>query len=571
MSGSNIRIGWLIFMLALFPMLTLAGEPKIGEPKADKKDEAKKDTSEEETILQASDVPTNFAGLQKYFGDRTYSDLQVLKARALIKQLGAASFRTREKATAALLKEGTPVLELLQQATLESDPEVVARSSKCIEQIKREAHADAVPIAAARVLARLEPKKSVGILLDYIPFSQDSSVDREVINVLAKLAVTDGKPAPDLVAGLKNPSSKIRAACAEILTKAKATTVLPNLRKLLEDPVAAVRLRTATGLAMLREKDAIPVMIGALPKLTQAEAWKAEALLLKLATNHNPPTLSVGRTEEEREKARKAWSDWWAKHKNKVDMARLSEDVAVLGYTAIVLLDQGQVVELGEKNEIRWRVGGLSFPLDLQMLPGDRFLVAEYNANKGTERNIKGEVLWEREAVSPQMAQRLPNGNTVIGNDSEFIEVDRQGKLVNRISLPNGDRIMKGSRLANGDYVALTESNRVVRLDSKGKEIKGFDIFLGKKLFGGRIEMTPSGNVLIPHHLENKVVEYDINGRRVWEVRINAPIITKRLANGNVIITSMDPANYRAVEFNRKGEVVWEYRNIQRVTRAVRR
>ena len=79
---------------------------------------------------------------------------------------------------------------------------------------------------------------------------------------------------------------------------------------------------------------------------------------------------------------------------------------------------------------------------------------------------------------------------------------------------------MKAAKLPNGELACLTSDARVVRLDAQGKELFSFAVPLGMRLFGGRIHMLSSGRVLIPHHSENKVVEYDGQGKAVWENRI---------------------------------------------------
>jgi hypothetical protein len=99
--------------------------------------------------------------------------------------------------------------------------------------------------------------------------------------------------------------------------------------------------------------------------------------------------------------------------------------------------------------------------------------------------------------------------------------------------------------------------------------VRSFPVSLGTKLFGGRIEILPSGNVLIPHNGENKVVEYDSSGKEVWKINIDQPVAAVRLANGDTLVTTM--TQNRAVEFDRGGNEVWEYRAKTRVTRALRR
>ena len=75
--------------------------------------------------------------------------------------------------------------------------------------------------------------------------------------------------------------------------------------------------------------------------------------------------------------------------------------------------------------------------------------------------------------------------------------------------------------------------------------------------------------ILIPIHLTDKVVEYDGQGKAVRELTVERPIAAVRLANGNTLATSM--SQNRALELDRNGKEVWQYKTDERVTRAFRR
>ncbi len=64
------------------------------------------------------------------------------------------------------------------------------------------------------------------------------------------------------------------------------------MRKLLADPDAVVRYRVARSLALAKERDAVAVLIDAIPELPLNEAWRAEDLLLQLTKT--PPEAAMG-------------------------------------------------------------------------------------------------------------------------------------------------------------------------------------------------------------------------------------------------------------------------------------
>src|SRR4051794_11933013 len=98
-------------------------------------------------------------------------------------------------------------------------------------------------------------------------------------------------------------------------------------------------------------------------------------------------------------------------------------------------------MELDAAGQVRWQVGNLNFPLDVQLVGEDRVLVAEYYGNRVTERDVAtGKVVWQHEVTGPLVAQRLPNGNTFVATDVELFEFDRNGKQVMHVDV-NGERL----------------------------------------------------------------------------------------------------------------------------------
>ena len=526
----------------------------------------------DEKLLQAANLKTDPPSLLEFFRQRTLPDNERDKYRALVKQLGSEVFRQREQAMNELVRRGVVVIELLREAVKDADLEGARRAERCIQRIQEKDLGGEVPAAAARLLARHKPAGAVETMLGYLPFADNEQVADEARNLLAGLALKDGKPHPALQAALTDKLPMRRAAAGEALAKGGGPAERASAKKLLADPDSIVRLRVGLALAYAKEREAVPALIDVLAHLPIQQAWLAEDVLYRLADGVDPPKVSLGNDETARAKCRDAWRAWWKEHGAKVDLAKLQDSQRLLGHTVVVLLDLGRVLELSAgDNQVRWQVDDLRFPLDVQPLPGDRLLVAEYHGNRVTERDVKtGDVKWEKAITGPLVCQRLPNGNTFIATDTELIEYDRADKEVFHIVKNAGERIMKALKLANGEIAVLTSDTRIVRLDATGKELHSFAIALGTRLYGGRIHMLANGRVLIPHNNENKVVEYDPSGKQVWEVNVEQPVAATRLPNGNTLVTTMLPQR-GAVEFDPQGHEVWTYRSTTRVTRAVRR
>src|SRR6202011_3041700 len=113
------------------------------------------------------------------------------------------------------------------------------------------------------------------------------------------------------------------------------------------------------------------------------------------------------------------------------------EDRQLLGLTLSIEFNTGRVWECGRDGKPRWEVTNLAGPMEAQVLPGSRVLIAESRGHTVTERDFKGNVLWEKKlGADPTGCQRLPNGNTFVSTYSSVMEFGRDGKEVYSFKLP---------------------------------------------------------------------------------------------------------------------------------------
>jgi outer membrane protein assembly factor BamB len=520
---------------------------------------------DDERTLKQAGVATDDAGLLGFFRTSGPSEDDI---RALIGKLGDDSFEVREKASAALVTLGPPAEPFLRQALKSGDAEIARRAEDCLKHIGSGTPA-AVVSAAARLLARRKPAGAAEALLAYLPRAAGEASEEDVRAALAAVAVRDGKAEPALVKALEDKSPARRGAAAAALARGGARDSLPAVRKLLHDPEPSVRLQTALALAALKEKETVPVLIDLLAILPRGRQAPIDDLLYRLADD-KAPDAPAGDTEAARKKYRDAWAEWWKAHGDKADLTKLAEAGKFLGYTMLVQLDAGRILEVDADGKTRWQIDGLEFPLDAQRLPGDRVLVAEFKGGRVTERDRKGNVLWQKRISEPLAAQRLPNGNTFIATRFEILEVDRNGKQV-FAHQQTADIIMKAQKLDKGEIgvivTAAGTAAEFVRLDASGNQVAAFPVQV--RTSGGRIDVLPNGHVLAPLKDQNKVVEYDGTGKVVWQAEFPQPIAAVRMPNGHTLVTSYE--DKRAAELDSAGKQVWEYKSDARVTRAWRR
>jgi hypothetical protein len=563
----HLPAAWLFFVLPPAQMAPFA--PPVPAVPAPSDAGPIFDPTDEE-VLKDDKFPTDGPGLVEFFRQRVMRTGDAERIKTLIRQLGSDDFDQREDASVQLAGLGLRAKPLLLAALRDPDAEIAHRAVECLKQID-EGTASSVTAAAIRMLARRKPDGAAAALLDFLPAAGEEELAEQTRLSLADLAMRDGKAEPALVEALTDALPLKRGAAAFALGRAGAKDQLPAVRKLLQDPDPLVRYRTGMALAAARQKDAVPALIDLLGDLPRREASRVEELLYRIADDKAP--TAGGLDAAALRKYRDAWKAWWDDHGAQVDVERLADAARTNGFTVLVLLDQGRVLELDSANHPRLEISQLNFPLDAQLLPDDHVLVAEHNGNRVTERDRSGAVVWERQIDAPLAAQRLPNGDTFIATQMGLTEVKRSGEEVFNYDRPNGEAIMKAQKLPNGDIAMVTQPNgavggsRFVRLDSKGKELREFNVNL--RYSGGRIDVLPNGDVLIPEADSNRVVELDAHGGLVWEAPADQPIAAVRLSNGDTLITTY--AEYRAVEVDHDGKEVWEARRDTRVTRAFRR
>jgi hypothetical protein len=525
----------------------------------------------DEATCKAAGQGTNGPALLDFFRKRTLSDAEVEKLGETVRRLGDRSYRVRTEASASLLAAGQVAVPLLRQALQESDAEVVRRAEQCLQRIERKTDLP-LTLAAARLLGRLRPEGTTRVLLAYVPFAADESVEEEVFTTLAMVALRGGRPDRLLIEASKDKAPARRAAAALLLARAADVAGRALAKAALSDPDPRVRLRAAQGLFAAKDNDAVPALLELLGQASPAVAGRAEELLYRVAGD-NAPAVSPGPGGEAvRRRFREAWGAWYRDHGRHADLARLDLEKRLLGVTLLVAIDgyggKGRICEVGLDQKPRWEIRSVNGPIDARVLPGNRVLVAEYYGNVVTERDFRGNVLWKYDCKQgPVCCQRLPNGNTLIATNAEVMEVTPKNQVLASFPSRHG-QIFEAQRLRNGHLVYVTYEGTLAEFDAQGKELRTLHLERPRE---GKIafEILPGGRYLVPLSCADKVVEMDGAGQVVWQCHVAKPNSAQRLPNGNTLVCSR--VNRLAVEVDRAGRVVWEFRQEGHLFRAHRR
>jgi hypothetical protein len=518
------------------------------------------DWAADEAILRDQKLPTKGPELLQTLRERTPSPQTAELFGKHVARLKAAPYGERVKATAALLKMGPLIRPLLDNLLLDHklDAETETRLRHILDHFPAEKDIAAVS-STARLLVRDKPADSLPVLLDFVPHAANEFVRQEVQRAINATALVGKEPAPLLLDSLKDANPARRAAAAEALVRVAGKD---KVAPLLKDPHPLVRYQIGLALVEKNDKAGLPLLIQAVADMPPDAVEFALELLYRTA-GENAPTISYD-GKKNAAACSAAWLTWHDKHHATLDLAKQLAR-SDLGFTIVTTMAVGakanlknQIFELGPGNVRRWEFDGPRYPLDVQVLDDDRLLVAEYLDSRVTERNFKGEVLKTFPARMASSCQRLPNGHTFIVGRTQLQIVDRDGKETFAWS-PQPFAITAGYRLRNGQMVVTTTDQRCRLLDSKGAELKSFQLGLIYVL-GGSIEVLPNGRVLAPLYQQNMVAEFDWTGAKLWQVQVkNRPTSATRLANGNTLVTCGMEIPGRVMEIDKNGTEVWSY------------
>lgn len=511
------------------------------------------ENAQAEKVVTGAGIKIDGDTLLAFLKRRTLSESERRRLAALVRQLGDSSYEVRTRASADLTAAGVNATRFLKPALDDPDLEIARRAERCLEILQRGPGPE-LSAAVARLVGSGKPPGAVEVLLGYVPFADDETVEEAVLAALVEAGLHDGRADALVLTALTDTDPERRAAAAFVVGQATDPGQRrPALRSLV-DPEVKVRFQAARTLFAAGEKEAVPALIALLTEGTPEIAWEAEELLCRINDAGGPGGYLDTASEQNRRQCRAAWESWWKTHEGKFDPARARLGQRLLGLTVIADLDKGTVLAVDSGRKERWRISGFGGPVDLQVLPNGNVLVAENHGRKVTERDRTGKLVWEKSTLTlPASCQRLPNGNTFIATYNQLLEVAPDGRETQKIPRPEG--IYCARKLRNGHVVLATAVGKIVDLDQSGKEIRSFDT--GGVVNWSSLEALPNGHILACCN-PGKVVEFDAFGKRVWECAVPNAVCAQRLPNGNTLVCSSE--GHQVLEVDRTGKEIWVHK-----------
>lgn len=286
------------------------------------------DFAEDEKLLQNAGIATDGPGLLEFIRKHILTTAEIERIDTLIKRLGDMEFMNRVQASKDLKSIGKTSLPKLQRALKSKDAEVRRRAAEIIAFIQSDTMSDRL-CAAARLLQVRQPEGAVQMLIDYLPFIEDSAVEEEVLGTLTRLGVPDCKVDPALFATLHSKAPAQRAAGALLVGWAGTSQQRLRVKELLNDPDASVRFRAAQGILAGRDKAAVTTLISLLQGAPLEISQRAD-YLLRRAAGSSRPSLSLGDSDTSRKQCSAAWSEWSESSLEKLDLAKADVTLPIL-------------------------------------------------------------------------------------------------------------------------------------------------------------------------------------------------------------------------------------------------
>ena len=155
------------------------------------------------------------------------------------------------------------------------------------------------------------------------------------------------------------------------------------------------------------------------------------------------------------------------------------------GHVLFTLGSKKYVAELDQNHQEVWTYGvaeGLEHPLSAQRLTNGNTLIGDGKLGRVIEVTPDKRVVWKYETpdianMRMRNSHRTDAGTTLIAVEAEakIIEVDKDGKIVWSWQAPNGKnrRAYMGRRLPNGNtLICISDPGELVEVDPSGKVVR---------------------------------------------------------------------------------------------------
>jgi len=211
----------------------------------------------------------------------------------------------------------------------------------------------------------------------------------------------------------------------------------------------------------------------------------------------------------------------------------------------------------------------VAWPQTSDKLPGKGLSQFDFfYAGEGKFHNMyivkNGKIAWEYKDADSKGeisdAVLLTNGNVLFAHQFGVTLITSKKEVLWNYNAPVGCEIHTAQPIGK-DHVVFIQNGDTARLFvvniKSGKIVKSFPLTVrNPKSIHGQFRharLTTNGTILVAHMDMGKVIEYDINGKILFQLNVPGIWSVEPLRNGNFLVTNKG----FVTEFTNKGDSVW--------------
>jgi HEAT repeat protein len=262
----------------------------------------------DEEMLRSARLPYQGDEVLTFFRTRIAKITDPEQIQPWIAKLADEDRAVRGQAVGRLISIGPGAIPLLRKAVNAGEKAGAEEANQCLDLLDGPGAADLV-VSAVRAVDVARPAGTAEVLLEYLPLADDEGVVEQVQAVLNAPGDDPGFRAA-LLAALKDEVPLRRTAAARALVEGGGESSLFEVRPLLEDSSADVRVGVALALARHYHGEAIPVLIQSLAHLPE-DSWEEVDGYLQELAGQWAVRGPEGTDPVSRRLRREVWQAWW--------------------------------------------------------------------------------------------------------------------------------------------------------------------------------------------------------------------------------------------------------------------
>lgn len=462
-----------------------------------------------------------------------------------------------------MISEGTeltkPSLENLSPAEAgfllnlaNNSKKVESATAKVIGELEKIARKQEVTTALIQLIELSQPEDAANTLIQYA----SSCPDEETLEQLKSVLNKDPKKTIACERVLKNNNSPESSKAFALELISPESEPFREIQAKIHEKSAVLKIAYAKVMFPKEPYECAKLILETCKELPNL---KASWLMNWMAGQIENTTTEINtESPEETVKTIERLGTWFEANKGKIQLIKSSSSRLL---NPILLVENmnpekksGRVLLLGGKGGVVWEIINLNSPNDAKFNQG-RVLISEAGNNRVTERDIRGNILWEKQIQNPFYVQKTSNGNIFIAARNEIVELDSKGKEIFKHSV-SGQTILAARKSGPTEYQVLQYSGNLAKINSKGSELSKVIIPFPTNFGLNGATLLADGKILVSIPTINKIMEFSDRGNLLHEYDSTAPGIATRNMDGTILTSNLQ-AN-KLVKIRRDGKVLWE-------------